>query len=290
MNEDSELQQKRSNRSVSPASSGRSSSLDEAFDDENAPEEEPTADKNCVSYTYEEMTRKQTFSALPQKQRERWSRAALGVSISAILATLTFSFASFMVSRETESSSIFASAFDAFLGALSSLIVAWRFRDVKNGDVAPVREKTATLGIAVSFIASGIATIISSSVHLSQGDHPRKPNELIVILSASLVCFTLLGYVQQCISSKLDSQCLRTAAVDSWLAAALSAGILASTFVYRQERPDLWFLDHTVALLIGTVSTIYGTKLVVEILILKAEWRHQMECDEAFYLYFAAMT
>ena len=264
MSEEVELQQPVSGQS-SPALSGRSSSLDEAFNEEHA-EKQPIVDRECVSYTYEESSK----MILSQKLREKWSRAALGVSLFAILVTIGISLASFMVCKETESSSIFASAFDTMLGAFSSLVVAWRFRDVKNGEVAPAREETATLGIALSFVVSGIAVITTSVLHLAHGDHPERADELISILGTSLVCFSTLGYVQNCISSKLHSQCLKTAAIDSWLAAAMSAGILVSTFIYRQTQPDLWFTDHLIALLIGVTSCVYGLKLAIVIGVLRS--------------------
>lgn len=241
----------------------------EAFTDEDLDEEDkqPLQDKHCVSYLEETKAPNKTF--LPQKFREKWSRAAFMVSIASLFVTLTFSLVSFVASKSTESSSIFASAFDGLLGAFNSLAVAWRFRDVSNGETAPKREKIATLGIAVTFLISGSATIAIAILRLMARDHPEKPDELIVILAASFACYFFLALVQDCIAKKLESPSLKASAIDSWLAAAMSLGVLVSTFVYRQVGTDVWFLDHSVAVLIGFLSLIYGVHLVVEMVFCK---------------------
>jgi len=234
----------------------------EAFTDDED-DKQPLKDKHCVSYLEETKAPSNTF--LPQKFREKWSRAAFAVSIASLFVTITFSMVSFVASKTTESSSIFASAFDGILGAFNSIVVAWRFRDVLNGEITPKREKIATLGIAVTFLGSGSATIAIATLRLLARDHPEKPDELIIILGASLVCYFNLALVQDCIAKKLDSPSLRASAVDSWLAAGMSVGVLISTFIYRQVGTNVWFLDHSVAILIGFLSLIYGIHLVMDI-------------------------
>lgn len=226
-------------------------------------DKQPLKDKHCVSYLEEIKVPSDTF--LPQKFREKWSRAAFAVCIASFFITIAFSMVSFVASKTTESSSIFASAFDGALGAFNSLVVAWRFRDVLNGEVTPKREKIATLGVAVTFLGSGSATVAIAILRLLAHDHPEKPDELIIILAASLVCYFNLALVQDCIAKKLDSLSMRASAVDSWLAAAMSIGVLVSTFIYRQVGRSVWFLDHSVAILIGFFSLIYGIHLVIDI-------------------------
>lgn len=234
----------------------------EAFTDDED-DKQPLKDKHCVSYLEETKAPSNTF--LPQKFREKWSRAAFAVCIASFFVTIAFSMVSFAASKTTESSSIFASAFDGILGAFNSLVVAWRFRDAMNGEITPKREKIATLGIAVTFLASGSATVAIAVLRLLAHDHPEKPDELIIILGASFACYFNLALVQDCIAKKLGSSSLRASAVDSWLAAAMSAGVLVSTFIYRQVGKSLWFLDHSVAILIGFLSLIYGIHLIMDI-------------------------
>ena len=234
----------------------------EAFTDDED-DKQPLKDKHCVSYLEE--TKPPSNAFLPLKFREKWSRAALLVSIASFIVTITFSIVSFVASQSTDSSSIMASAFDGLLGSFNSLVVAWRFRDFLNGDIAPKREKIATLGIAVTFLGSGSATVAIAVLRLLARDYPEKPDELIIILGASLVCYFNLAVVQDCIAKKLESPSLRASGIDSWLAAAMSAGVLLSTFTYRQVGTKVWFLDHSVAILIGFLSLIYGIHLVMDI-------------------------
>lgn len=235
----------------------------EAFTDEDEEDKQLLEDKHCVSYLEE--TKAPSKTLLPQKFREKWSRAAFMISVVSLFITLTFSLVSFVASNSTDSSSSFASAFDGLLGAFNSLAVAWRFRDVSNGEIAPKREKIATLGIAVTFTISGSATVAIAILRLTARDHPERPDELIIILASSFVCYFLLALVQDCIAKKLESSSLKASAIDSWLAAAMSIGVLVSTFVYRQVGKGVWFLDHSVAIFIGFLSLIYGIHLVVEI-------------------------
>ena len=241
--------------------SQRSVTMEAFTDDED--DKQPLKDKHCVSYLEEDKSHDDFF--VPQKFREKWSRAAFAVCVASFFVTVIFSVVSFEASNSTESSSIFASAFDGILGAVNSLIVAWRFRDVQNGEKTPKREKMATLGIAVTFLGSGCATVAVAVLRLMAHDRPEKPDELIFILVASLVCYFNLALLQNCIAKKLQSPSLRASAVDSWLAAAMSLGVLCSTFIYRQVGENVWFLDHSVAIFVGFISLIYGIHLVIDI-------------------------
>lgn len=225
----------------------------------NGSEEEEEVNKDLISYLDES----KGSDLVPQNMRLKWSRFAFWASIFSGLVTLAFSLASFLVSRETSSSSIFANAFDALLGTVSSFAVAWRFRDEMNGgDISSKRERTATFGISLSFIATGIATVAASIVHLTETDHPRKTQEMLIILWCSLVAFLLLAYMQYCLASKLDSQSMWAAGADSVLAAAMSFGIGISTYIYREWPKGMWWLDHAVACCLGVISAMYGIYLL----------------------------
>ncbi|KXJ19352.1 uncharacterized protein LOC110254944 [Exaiptasia diaphana] len=223
---------------------------------------EQTETEQLISYLDDEKDRRSSES-LPSNIRIRWSRAAFWLSIVSSFITLSFSLASFLVSNDTASSSIFANAFDALLGTVSSFAVAWRFRDELNGEeISSSRERIATFGIGISFIATGIATVAASIVHLTETDHPRKTQEMVIILWCSLAAFLLLSYIQRCLAGKLDSQSMWAASADSALAAAMSLGIVISTYVYRSWPKDMWWLDHAVACILGCISAVYGTYLV----------------------------
>lgn len=229
--------------------------------------QEPNEDKNhqqekdLVSYLYEPNDNEEVSDYLPKKQREKWSRVAFWLSIFSVFVSVVFSLASFLVSSQTDSSSVFASAFDALLGTVSSIAVAWRFRDMLNGGTRGLkRERIATVGIGVGFVATGVATVADSIIHLVDNTHPCKTNKMLIILTCSLVAFLTLSYAQTCISKKLDSQSLRAASADNALAGAMSFGILISTFVYQSAK-SVWWLDHSIALFLGVISGGYGLHL-----------------------------
>ncbi|XP_048583893.1 transmembrane protein 163-like [Nematostella vectensis] len=261
---------KKSSRASSTSESCASfeSSLMDAFKEGT----QKVNNKDVVSFLDEDETERPFLS---QKAREKWCRAAFTISILAIVISLLFSLSSFFVSGQTESSSVFASAFDSLLGTMSSVAVAWRFRDSKNGEIGHKRESIATLGIALSFITTGIATVATSVIHLTDSIHPRKPDEMLIVLTCSLLVFFVLAWVQNCIAKKVNSDSLRAAAVDYAMASAMAFGILISTYVYRENKPRLWWLDHSVALSLGAVSAAYGIYLVVQ-----AEWCNSTILEE----------
>lgn len=224
--------------------------------------EDRTEREQLISYLDDEKDHRGSES-LPKNMRMRWSRVAFWLSVFTALVTLSFSLASFLVSNDTASSSVFANAFDALLGTVSALAVAWRFRDELNGEeISTKRERIATFGIGLSFIATGIATVAASIVHLTETDHPRKTIEIVIILWCSLLAFLAITYFQRCLADKLDSQSLWAASADSFLAAAMSLGIVISTYIYRSWPAKMWWLDHAVACILGVISAVYGTYLV----------------------------
>lgn len=221
--------------------------------------------QNCFSYLDDREKREnKVLKAFPRRIRARWSRAAFVVSVISIFTTLGFSMTSFAASHVTLSSSMFASAFDALLGSFNSIIVAWRFHDTLNGKLAPKREKAACFVIALSFIIGGVCMGIESSFRLAHHDHALKPDVLLIILSTSFICFLLLFYAQNCIALKLKSASMKASAVDSALAALMSVGIFTSTYLYR-VHPGAWYLDHSVAVIIGLTSVVYGLKLLFNV-------------------------
>lgn len=229
----------------------------DVFSDSN----KETVKKELVSY----MDDSDDSELVPEKvkRKTRLCRQAFWLSVFSGIVTLAFSLASFFISSDTASSSIFANAFDAFLGTISSVAVAWRFRDQLNGGVVTIqRERIATFGIGLSFIATGIATIAASVVHLTETVHLHKPQELLIILWCSLAAFMSLAYVQYCLASKLNSQSMCAASADSAMAATMSFGIVTSTYIYRVWPKQLWWLDHAVACFLGTISAIYGIYLL----------------------------
>lgn len=229
----------------------------ESEDEDSREVREPCAS----SYLVEE--RKSSKKPLPQKFRKRWTRAALSLAIVSLIAVIALSLSSFITSQQTESSAVFAAGFDAFFAAVNVVAVCWRFRDEVNGDVGPSRESKATCVIAVTFIFGGAATVGISIHHLKIKDHPTKTGEMIILLITGFVIYTVLCIFQCRIASTMQSQSMRALSVDSGLGAAMNAGLLGSSWIYRQHT-NLWYLDHAVATVLGVVNSVYGIYLSIE--------------------------
>lgn len=229
----------------------------ESEDEDSKEVREPCAS----SYLVEE--RKSSKKPLPQKFRKRWTRAALSLAIVSLIAVIALSLSSFITSQQTESSAVFAAGFDAFFAAVNVVAVCWRFRDEVNGDVGPSRESKATCVIAVTFILGGAATVGISIYHLKIKDHPTKTREMIILLITGFVIYTVLCIFQYRIASTVQSQSMRALSVDSGLGAAMNAGLLGSSWIYRLHT-NLWYLDHAVATVLGVVNSVYGIYLSIE--------------------------
>ncbi|CAH3022876.1 unnamed protein product [Porites evermanni] len=234
----------------------------ESEDEDSKEFREPCAS----SYLVEE--RESSKKSLPQKFRKRWTRAALSLAIISLIAVIALSLASFISSKQTESSAVFAAGFDAFFAAVNVVAVCWRFRDELNGDVGSSRESKATCVIAVTFILGGVATVGISLHHLKIKDHPTKTGEMIILLITGFVIYTVLCIFQCRIASAMQSQSMRALSVDSGLGAVMNAGLLGSSWIYRQHT-NLWYLDHAVATVLGVVSTVYGIYLAIQIIQVK---------------------
>ena len=216
----------------------------------------------ATSYLLDE--RETLKKPLPQKFRERWSKAALGLAIVSLISSVGFSVASFIISKKTESSSVFAAGFDAFFAAVNVTAVCWRFRDELNGTIGPSREKIATTVIAVTFLLGGIATLVISFYHLRENDHPENADDMLVVLAVGFLIYSILGTCQYHVSVLLQSSSMRALAVDSWLASAMVVGLLVSAWFYRKHS-NLWFLDHAIASVLGVVSAVYGVILGIKV-------------------------
>ncbi|EDO32046.1 predicted protein [Nematostella vectensis] len=214
-------------------------------------------DEDVICFTIEEKV------FIPVNFRQRWSRAAFSVAIIAIVVTLSISIWSFVASGQTSSSAIFSCGFDALLEAFSTLIVIWRFKDLRSEDGGAEKERLATLLIAFTFLITGTATLSASTVHFFFKDHPNQTERLLSILLFSGISHLLLASIFYYIAKKLHSSTLKAEVMNNVLSVAMSVGILASTMIYRAHKPSMWWLDHSVAIVIGLTALLYGVKLIV---------------------------
>ena len=169
-----------------------------------------------------------------------------------------------------DSSSALALAFDTANALLCSSVVLWRFKSAKNGNLGYKKERISCLVFAFSFILSGTLTIGLSIKRIIEKDHPTKTVFVAAILGVGCTLYFMLAALQCHISRKLRSSAMLGSALDSGLSAALMIGLLISDCCYIFAHTDLWYLDHSMAILISIISILCGAQVLAEILLCKA--------------------
>ena len=238
--------------------------------DKNELEKEKAGNTPCVSVMDENISKDRAKRKLPEQTRKRWRKAAVWVTVICILVSLSLTIASFKSADAYDSSSALALAFDTANALVCSLVLLWRFKGTENGSLGHKRERIACLAFAVSFISTGLLTTGLSIKKIVEKDHPKKTFCTLVILSVGCTLYFMLAAVQCFISKKLHSSAMLGSSLDSGLSAALMVGLLASDCTYVFAHTDLWYLDHSMAILVSTVSLLAGTQILVEVLVYKA--------------------
>lgn len=222
----------------------------------------------CVSFTEEEKEEDKPETILQARQRHKWRKAAVIVTIASLVASLLFSAASFFASATMNSSSVLASALDTFLAIFSAGIVIWRFRDNTNGKVGPEREKRGSIAFGIAFIVDALTAIAIAIVHLIDETRPNHSE----IMWPSLLGFSFVYYVlaglEFYISGQLKSSVLIALCIDDALTGGLMFGLAVDEFIVNQ-LPYLWYLDHSVAIGISLIILFCGIKILVEIFVYK---------------------
>lgn len=238
--------------------------------DKNELEKENDGNRPCVSVMDEKISKDQSKRKLPEQTRRRWSKAAVWVTVICILVSLGLTIASFQTAGTYDSSSTLALAFDTGNALLCSLVLLWRFKGTANGSLGRKRERISCIVFAVSFILSGAFTTALSIKRIIEKDHPVKTFCVAAILSIACSLYIILAALQCYISKKLRSSAMLSSALDSGLSASLMAGLLISDCTYMLARTDLWYLDHSMAILVSVVSMLAGAQILVEVLVHKA--------------------
>lgn len=236
----------------------------------NVLEKEKEGNTPCVSVMDEKISKDQRKRKLPENTRKRWRKAAIWVTVICILVSLSITIASFQSAGAYDSSSALALAFDAGNALLCSLVLLWRFTGTENGSLGYKRERTACVVFAVSFVLSGALTTALSIKRILEKDHPVKSFCIAVILSVGCTLYFILAALQCYISKKLRSSAMLGSSLDSGLSAALMVGLLISDCTYMFSHTDLWYLDHSMAILVSIVSILAGAQILVEVLVYKA--------------------
>ncbi|XP_078365107.1 transmembrane protein 163a-like [Oculina patagonica] len=226
--------------------------------------------KPCVSFMDENLTKDHEKRKIPEHVRQRWRKAAIWVTVICIVVSLIITIASFQSAGAYDSSSALALAFDAANALVCSSVVLWRFKNPKNGSLGYKRERIACVVFAVSFILSGALTTGLSIKRLVEKEHAIKTFCIAVVLSVGCILYSILAVLQCYISKKLHSSAMLGSSLDSGLSAALMVGLLIGDCTYVLAHTDLWYLDHSMAILISLISMLCGAQILVEVLVYKA--------------------
>lgn len=225
--------------------------------------------KPCVSFMDENLTKEHENKKLPEHVRMRWRKAAIYVTVICIVVSVAITIASFQSAGEYDSSSALALAFDTANALVCSSVVLWRFKNAKNGSLGRQRERIACVVFAVSFIASGALTTGLSIKRIIDQDHPIKTFSIAVILSIRCTLYFILAALQCYISKKLRSSAMLGSSLDSVLSATLMVGLIISDCTYVLAHTDLWYLDHSMAIIISLISMLCGAQILLEVLVYK---------------------
>ena len=231
---------------------------------------EKPGNKHCVSIMDENLLKDDEKREVPDHVRKRWRKAAIWVTVICILVSLVITIASFQSAGAYDSSSALALAFDAANAFLCSSVVLWRFTSTKNGNLGRKRERITCVVFGASFILSGILTTALSIKRIIEKDHPAKTVLVAGILGVGCILYLMLAAVQCHISRKLRSSAMLGSALDSGLSAALMVGLLISDCCYILAHADLWYLDHSMAILISLISVLCGAQILAEVLLYSA--------------------
>lgn len=238
--------------------------------DENELRKENEGNTPCVSVLDEKISKDRIKRKLPEGTRKRWTKAAVWVTVICILLSFSFTVTSFVSAGEFDSSSALALAFDAANALLCSLVLLWRFQGTENGTLGQSRERITCLTFAASFILCGMLTTGLSLKRIIAKVHPKKSFCLAAILSTGCILYFLLSALQWWIAKKLRSSAMLGSSFDSGLSAALMFGLLISDCTYVFAHTDLWYLDHSMAIIVSLVSVLAGVQILVEIVVYKA--------------------
>ncbi|KAL9988050.1 hypothetical protein ACROYT_G002448 [Oculina patagonica] len=222
----------------------------------------------CVSFTEEEEEENKPETILQVRERKKWRKAALAVTIASLIVSLILSGASFFASATTDSSSVLASAMDTFLAIFTACIVIWRFRDDENGKIAPKRERQGSIAFGIAFIVDALVAIVVSAKHLMDETKPDGSNIMWPSLLGSCFVYCVLAGMEFWISEKLRSSVLVALCIDDALTGGLLFALAVNQFI-QDKLPYLWYLDHSVAIGVSLIILFCGIKILVEIFLYK---------------------
>ena len=152
---------------------------------------------------------------------------------------------------------------DSFIEVFSAALVLWRFRSdsgISNG--LPLdRERRATLGIGILFVALALVTAAGAFVQLRAHSHPGTTLPGLLISSLSLSFMFFLWKAKRRVALGLDSSTMMKDA-DCSLACIKLSGILLIGSLAFWAAPALWWSDAAAALALSVLIAREGAATI----------------------------
>jgi hypothetical protein len=163
------------------------------------------------------------------------------------------------VATTSNSSATLGFALENAVDGISSALVLWRFWG--GGHSIPVaelelREKRASIGIAVAFVALAITVGGTASAHIAEHSVPSNVAALLGVSAPSVVVFAMLGSVKLHMGFATKSPSLKKDAACSLCGSLLSLGVCIGTAVAHEA----WWFDAVVALLVSGALLLHACR------------------------------
>lgn len=147
----------------------------------------------------------------------------------------------------------------------SSVVVLWRFYAPSGIDTAQLsklakREKRASVAISFILFLLGVGIIIAAIKDFKKGlDVSAHVPTLIGISFISIPIFGLLTIIKFHYATKLNSRALQKDGYCSLIGTSLSTSLFFNTLIVA-AFPGAWWLDPTIALIVGSISFFIGLR------------------------------
>jgi len=176
--------------------------------------------------------------------------------ISLVLTIIAF-IVGLIVASVSGSSATLGFALENAVDGISSALVLWRFwgggKSIPEATLE-LREKRASIGIALAFVLLALTVGITSLAHIAEHNVPSNVAALVGVSAPSVVVFTALGAVKLYLGFATRSPSLKKDAACSLCGAVLSLGVCIGTAAMHK----LWYFDALVALLVSLALLLNG--------------------------------
>ena len=227
----------------------------------------------------------------------RYQRYAVLICIVSLVVSILLGVVGFMESVANDNDAAFSFALNCTLDFFSTLVVLWRFwprssaqqnfnadnthqtsagflPDGESSRVWWVRERRATIGIAVLFILAFVAVVCKALADIINKQIPHSALPALILAGVSCAVFLSLAWLKVKVASVLQSPAMRSDGVNSLAGTIISLGVIIGWLVTR-SHPHVWYVNSFVGLLVGLGMFIYAIRVLVSIMSPEARTRYR---------------